>query len=53
MAGWNAVILDGALKENGMAAFRKWLNEEQTSAIRDYIIQQAHRGQALLKAVNK
>lgn len=46
-AGWNAVVLDGALKENGMAAFGQWLDEAQASAIRDYIIQQARRGQSL------
>jgi PQQ-dependent dehydrogenase (methanol/ethanol family) len=46
-AGWNAVVRDGALKENGMAAFGQWLDESQAAAIRDYIIQQARRGQAL------
>jgi PQQ-dependent dehydrogenase (methanol/ethanol family) len=46
-AGWNAVVRDGALKENGMAAFGQWLDEAQAAAIRDYIIQQARRGQSL------
>ena len=46
-AGWNAVVRDGALKANGMAAFGQWLDEAQAAAIRDYIIQQARRGQSL------
>ena len=46
-AGWNAVVRDGALKANGMAAFGQWLDESQAAAIRDYIIQQARRGQSL------
>ena len=46
-AGWNAVVRDGALKANGMAAFGQWLDETQAAAIRDYIIQQARRGQSL------
>lgn len=43
LACWNAVVREGALKENGMAAFGQWLDEAQAEAIRDYIIQQARR----------
>ena len=52
-AGWNAVVLGGALKANGMAAFGQWLDEAQASAIRDYIIQQAWRGQNLQRPTDK
>lgn len=53
LAGWNEVVREGSLQESGMAAFGQWLTEAQTSAIRDYIIQQARRGQALQQAANE
>lgn len=51
--GWNAVVRDGALKENGMAAFGQWADEAQASAIRDYVIQQARRGQSLQQSLGE
>jgi quinohemoprotein ethanol dehydrogenase len=48
--GWNNVVRDGALSARGMAAFGEFLTESEGSAIRAYIIQQAHRGQALTQA---
>ena len=49
LEGWNRVVRDGEKQAKGMAAFGEWLNEEQSSAIRDYIIQQARRGAELQK----
>lgn len=49
LEAWNTVVRDGALKDKGMGAFGQWLDEPQSSAIRDYIIQQAWRGQDLQK----
>ncbi|MCR9104574.1 MAG: PQQ-dependent dehydrogenase, methanol/ethanol family [Gammaproteobacteria bacterium] len=45
---WNDVVLDGALKDRGMASFADNISPEQSAAIRAYVIQQAHRGKALL-----
>ena len=47
LEAWNSVVRDGALHKNGMPAFAKWIDEAQSSAIRDYIIQQAWRGRNL------
>ena len=47
--GWDEVVRGGKLKDRGMASFENNLSEEQVKAIRAYIIQQAHRGQALRK----
>lgn len=47
LEGWNRVVRDGETQAKGMAAFGEWLDEEQSSAIRDYIIQQARRGAEL------
>lgn len=47
--GWNRVVRDGEIQDKGMAAFGEWVDEEQSSAIRDYIIQQARRGAELQK----
>ncbi len=49
LEGWNRVVRDGEKQAKGMAAFGEWLDEEQSSAIRDYIIQQARRGAELQK----
>lgn len=48
--GWDAVVLGGRLKERGMASFAGNISAEQAQAIRSYVIQQAHRGQALRQA---
>jgi quinohemoprotein ethanol dehydrogenase len=44
---WAAVVLEGQLKDRGMAAFADNISAEQADAIRSYVIQQAQRGQAL------
>ena len=38
---FNAVVLGGALTERGMVSFKDTLNENDTNAIRSYIISQA------------
>jgi cytochrome c553 len=39
---WYSIVLDGALKEGGMAPFAPVLDREQASAIRNYVISRAH-----------
>ena len=39
---WYSIVLDGALKEGGMAPFGSVLDRTQASAIRDYVIQRAN-----------
>jgi quinohemoprotein ethanol dehydrogenase len=39
---WYSIVLDGALKEGGMAPFAPVLDREQATAIRDYIIHRAN-----------
>src|SRR5690606_11201891 len=41
-AAFDAVVLDGALAENGMASFAAGLDSEDTTAIRAYLIDTAH-----------
>jgi PQQ-dependent dehydrogenase (methanol/ethanol family) len=41
---WNSVVLGGVLSEKGMASFAPQVNEEESLAIRAYVIQQAWRG---------
>ncbi len=48
--GWNEVVLGGSLADRGMASFAGNITAEQSEAIRQYAIQQAHRGKALEKA---
>jgi quinohemoprotein ethanol dehydrogenase len=40
---WFAIVLDGALKDGGMAAFKPALNHDQASAIRAYVIARANQ----------
>jgi len=49
---WHAVVLAGTLRDKGMAAFGANLTHEQSEAIRQYVIQQAHRGQSVQRARN-
>jgi PQQ-dependent dehydrogenase (methanol/ethanol family) len=44
---FKSVVLEGALRQNGMASFSRYLNEPQTEAIRAYLIAEARRLQAL------
>jgi quinohemoprotein ethanol dehydrogenase len=46
-AAWDSVVQDGAFREKGMAAFATELDDEQSAAIRGYIIEQAIRAQKL------
>jgi len=39
---WHAIVIDGALKENGMAGFGQQINAEDAEAIRAYVIRRAH-----------
>ena len=41
---WDAVVLQGALRERGMAAYQGLLSADESAAIRAYVIQQAWRG---------
>jgi len=41
---WDAVVLDGSLREKGMAAFGDVLDAEESAALRAYVIEQAIRG---------
>jgi mono/diheme cytochrome c family protein len=47
---WNDVVLGGKLKDKGMASFAGHVSEQQSLAIRAYLIQQAERGLALQEA---
>jgi quinohemoprotein ethanol dehydrogenase len=49
-AGWDEVLLGGKLKDRGMASFADNVSEQESQALRAYVIQQAHRGLALQKA---
>lgn len=42
--GWDSVVRDGVLREKGMASFAEQISEEESQAIRAYVIQQAWRG---------
>jgi quinohemoprotein ethanol dehydrogenase len=42
-AAWQSVVLGGALKDNGMASFAKWLNEADALALRAYVASEAAR----------
>ena len=43
---WYSIVLDGALKEGGMAPFGSVLNRAQASAIRDYVVHRAYEDEA-------
>ncbi|MGX7894514.1 PQQ-dependent dehydrogenase, methanol/ethanol family [Tsuneonella sp. HG222] len=40
---WRAIVLDGALADNGMIAFKPWLDAAQVEAIRGYVLTEAAR----------
>lgn len=46
-AAWDAVVLEGVLRENGMAAFGAYFSAEESAAMRAYVIQQSHRALSL------
>ncbi|HEY6815098.1 MAG TPA: PQQ-dependent dehydrogenase, methanol/ethanol family [Croceibacterium sp.] len=44
---WRSIVLDGALADNGMIAFKPWLSVGQVEAVRAYVLSEARkRGQA-------
>tara|TARA_B100001964_G_scaffold183273_1_gene202849 strand:- start:211 stop:2394 length:2184 start_codon:yes stop_codon:yes gene_type:complete len=50
--GWNSVVMEGALRKNGMAAFKGLISEQESLAIRAYVIQQSRRALELQQAKN-
>jgi PQQ-dependent dehydrogenase (methanol/ethanol family) len=48
-AGWKGVVIDGALKANGMAGFEKHLSPADAEAIRAYVITEARRAERVEK----
>jgi cytochrome c553 len=50
---WYRIVLDGALKEGGMAPFAPVLSHDQATAIRDYVIHRAHEDEAAQGAIPK
>ena len=44
---WFDVVLNGAMKSVGMAAFDVAINHDEAAAIRDYVIHRAHEDKAL------
>jgi len=49
-SGWDSVVRDGVLREKGMASFAEQVSEEDSQAIRAYVIQQAWRAFNLQKS---
>jgi cytochrome c553 len=47
---WYSIVLDGALKEGGMAPFGSVLDRAQATAIRDYVVHRAHEDLAARSA---
>jgi cytochrome c553 len=47
---WYSIVLDGALKEGGMAPFGSVLDHAQATAIRDYVVHRAHEDLAARSA---
>jgi len=41
-AAWKSVVIDGARTENGMISFAEVYNEDDTEAMRAYVVRQAH-----------
>ncbi|MEM0986425.1 MAG: PQQ-dependent dehydrogenase, methanol/ethanol family [Pseudomonadota bacterium] len=42
---WTSVLIDGALRDNGMVSFSDVLTEAESEAIRAYVVTQAHLAQ--------
>jgi len=40
-AVWKSIVIDGALKDNGMVSFARWITPEQAETIRAYMGEQA------------
>ncbi len=46
-AAWQTVVHDGALVDNGMIGWAKYMTKEQIESIRHYVIKRAHEDKAL------
>ena len=46
-ASWNSVMLEGSLSVNGMVSFADVLTQEESEAIRAYVVRQAHNAEAV------
>ena len=44
---WRTIVIDGALRENGMVSWRQVMNPEQADSIRQYVIHRAHEDRNL------
>ena len=44
---WQAIVHDGALKDNGMVGFAPSLSRERIEAVRQYVIKRAREDKAL------
>jgi quinohemoprotein ethanol dehydrogenase len=47
---WYEIVLNGAMKDAGMAPFKSVLDHEDAEAIRAYVIHRAHEDQAMKHA---
>ena len=45
-AAWRAIVIDGALTDNGMVGFSKDLTPNDAEAIRAYVVQRANEDRA-------
>jgi quinohemoprotein ethanol dehydrogenase len=50
---WNAIILQGTLKQFGMVSFDRELTREDTAAIRAYVITRANQSLLETTAIKK
>ena len=50
---WQSIVIDGALKDQGMVSFKAILTPQQAENIRAYVLRQARLGQANQKAPAK
>lgn len=48
--GWQDVVRGGKLKDRGMANLSENISAAESEAVRNYVIQQAHRGKAVREA---
>lgn len=52
-AAWKSVVIDGALKSNGMVSFANYLTEQEVENIRAYVVQQAHNANDVTENTQK
>ncbi|HSR00843.1 MAG TPA: hypothetical protein VLM36_13130, partial [Sphingomicrobium sp.] len=44
--GWRQVVIGGALSNNGMISFKRWLSAEHAENIRAYVLGEAQKNSA-------